>query len=124
MNYLAIFVGSGLGGMARFALSTTVQRLAGDWLFPVGTTTVNIIGCLIIGVLAQLFETRLTVPPEQRLFLTVGFLGGFTTFSTFGYETIALLRDGQILYACCNVFLQVVVGLLAVWLGHVLGRLV
>src|SRR5260221_12131262 len=103
MNYLAIFVGSGLGGMARFALSTTVQKLAGDWLFPVGTTTVNIIGCLIIGFLAQLFQSKLSVPAEVRLFLTVGFLGGFTTFSTFGYETIALLKDGQILYACCNV---------------------
>lgn len=123
MTYLTIFLGSGLGGVLRYLMSLTVQRLANGWLFPVGTLSVNILGCLIIGFLGQLMEAKGLFPGNQRIFLLIGLLGGFTTFSSFGYETIQLLRDGELLFAVLNVVLQVVLGLLAVWFGFVLGRL-
>ena len=86
--------------------------------FPYGTMAVNIVGCLAIGCLNGLAETRQMFAPEARLFLLVGLLGGFTTFSTFGYETLALLRDAEIGAALANVIVQVTIGLLCVWLGY------
>jgi CrcB protein len=123
VKLLAIFIGAGLGGMARYLLSTTVHRLSNDWIFPLGTLAVNMLGCLLIGLLAQISEARGLFSSEARLFIFVGVLGGFTTFSSFGYETFQLLRDGQYWYAACNAVLQVVIGLTLVWLGYVLGRL-
>ncbi|MBY0357043.1 MAG: fluoride efflux transporter CrcB [Candidatus Obscuribacterales bacterium] len=124
MSFLLIFLGSGFGGVCRYLLSTTVQRFANGWIFPIGTFSVNMLGCLLIGFLAQLSEARGLFPGDQRLFLFVGILGGFTTFSSFGYETVQLIRDGEFLYAAGNAVLQVALGLICVWLGYVLGRLV
>lgn len=90
--------------------------------FPLGTLAVNILGCLLIGVLNGLAETRQVIGPELRLFLMIGMLGGFTTFSTFGYETLALIRDADLVQAMGNVMAQVFFGLIAVWLGDMLGR--
>lgn len=120
---LYIFVGAGLGGVLRYLLSTALQSFSSGWGFPVGTFAVNMLGCLLIGFLAQLSETKVVLAPELRLFIFVGILGGFTTFSSFGYETFQLMRDGEYLYAACNAVLQVVLGLLFVWIGVVLGRL-
>ncbi|MBX9568460.1 MAG: fluoride efflux transporter CrcB [Candidatus Obscuribacterales bacterium] len=124
MNYLIVFVGAGIGGVLRFAMSPAVQHACKDWAFPIGTFSVNMLGCFLIGFLAQLAESKGLFQGETRLFLFVGILGGFTTFSSFGYETFQLLRDGEILYAIANAVLQVVLGLLLVWLGWVIGRLV
>ncbi|HEY9716135.1 MAG TPA: fluoride efflux transporter CrcB [Trichormus sp.] len=124
MSYLIVFLGAGLGGVLRYLMSPAVQNLSKDWSFPIGTFSVNMLGCFIIGFLGQLAESKGLFQGDTRLFLFVGVLGGFTTFSSFGFETFQLLRDGQILYAMLNAVLQVAIGLLLVWAGWVLGRVV
>jgi len=91
--------------------------------FPFGTLVVNVLGCLLIGLLHGVAETKQIISPELRLFLMIGLLGGFTTFSTFGYETLALMHDAEIFRAVGNVILQILMGLIAVWVGDMLGRL-
>ena len=115
-------VGGFIGSVFRFLLSGFVHRLVPLSEFPFGTLVVNIIGCLLIGVLNGLAETRQVIGPEFRLFFMIGMLGGFTTFSTFGYETLALMRDAEVFRAVSNVSLHVFFGLVAVWLGDMLGR--
>lgn len=124
MSYLFIFIGSGLGGILRYLCGTAMQRLANGWIFPIGTFCVNLIGCTLIGFLAQLVESKGLFPRDQRLFLFVGLLGGFTTFSSFGYETFQLLRDSQFILASCNAIMQVALGIFCVWFGYFLGRLI
>lgn len=123
MSFLLIFIGSGIGGVLRYLMSSFVQT-SSNWIFPIGTFSVNMLGSILIGFLAQVAESKGIFPGDIRLFIFVGLLGGFTTFSSFGYETMQLLRDGQIFYAVLNAVLQVVLGLLFVWTGMVLGRLV
>jgi CrcB protein len=123
MSYLLIFLGAGLGGVFRYLMSPAVQRLCNGWIFPLGTLSVNVLGCFIIGFLAYLSESRGTLQGDTRLFLFIGVLGGFTTFSSFGYETMQLLREGENLLALANILLQVVVGLAAVWLGMLCAKL-
>lgn len=91
--------------------------------FPVGTLSVNILGCFLIGVLHGLAETRSLLGPDTRIFLFIGVLGGFTTYSTFGFESLALLKDGEFLKTSANILLHVILGLSAVWIGDNLGRL-
>ena len=91
--------------------------------FPYGTLIVNVIGCFLIGFLMVFFEGRFVVHPELRVFLTIGIIGGFTTFSTFSYETISLLREGSYLTATANVFYSLFSCLAATWLGGVVGNL-
>lgn len=119
-NYLWVAIGSALGGMARFWLSGAVARLIGE-TFPWGTIAINITGSFVIGFFAMLMgpEGRWFVPTEARLFVLVGLCGGYTTFSSFSLQTLTLARDGEFLWAGCNVVLSVVLCLLAVWLGHV-----
>lgn len=124
MQFLIIFLGSGLGGLLRFLLGSYVQKVFDGWIFPIGTFSVNMLGCLVIGFLARLAEAKGLFQGEVRLLIFVGFLGGFTTFSSFGYETFQLLRDGEILQALLNAGLQVVLGVLLVWLGYIIGFLV
>ena len=115
----ALWVGVGgfVGSVARFALASAVYRLAPHWAFPTGTLAVNFAGCLAIGWLAGWNETRHALGPDARLLVFAGLLGGFTTFSAFGYETVALLRGGQGLAAGANVALHLVLVVPAVWLG-------
>jgi CrcB protein len=120
-HYLAVGIGGCLGSLARYWLSGVVQRYsAGE--FPYGILTVNVLGCLLIGWIVGLVEYRQLFGPEARVFLTVGILGGFTTFSAFGYETFALLRDKQHLLALGNVAANVILGLLAVAAGWFLAK--
>jgi CrcB protein len=98
-----------------------VQRMTGPG-FPYGTFAANMLGCLLIGLVFALVEARPGWPPHLRLFLMVGMLGAFTTFSTFGHETLDLLRDGSWGWALINVMGSVTVGLLAVMAGRWLGR--
>ena len=119
-----ILVGMGgfLGSIGRYLLSGAVYRIFQNYSFPSGTAVVNILGCFIIGIGSGLIDQRQMLNPETRLFLLIGVLGGFTTFSTFGYETMALIRDGQFLPAGANVLIQVIAGLAAVFFGYGLTR--
>jgi len=123
MTHLLVFIGAGLGGLMRFLASTAVQKACNGWVFPLGTFVVNITGCLAIGFLAQLAESKNLLQPEYRAFFLIGILGGYTTFSSFGYETLQLIRSGEFVYATANAVLQVVLGLFFVWLGTILARL-
>lgn len=113
MKLLVIAIGGGLGALARYGLSGLVQGRGAA--FPFGTLAVNAIGCFLIGAL---FER---LPPGARAFAVVGVLGGFTTFSAFGYETLELLRGGQTNLALLNVAVSVVAGVGAVMLGRAAG---
>ena len=118
---LLIFLGSGLGGVCRYLLSGWAQRFA-NGSFPLGTLTVNVVGCLAIGFLTAAFAGRYLIREELRIALLIGILGGFTTFSTFGLETFALTNDGQHGLALLNVVLSCILGLAAVWLGYRIGE--
>jgi len=112
-------IGGFLGSVLRFLLGGLAHQLTRTNTFPIGTLVVNLIGCLVIGMLAAISETRGVFSPEARAFIFVGLLGGFTTFSAFGNETINLWRDGQSAFAFANVAASVVFGLGAVWLGRI-----
>jgi CrcB protein len=115
-------LGGFVGSVLRYGVSGFAQRWDPAASFPYGTMAVNALGCFAIGVLAGLSESRQIFGPELRLFVFIGVLGGFTTFSTFGYETHALLREGDHLKAGANVLLSVALCLVFVWFGHALGR--
>ena len=102
----------------RYALGGGVHRLLPQSTFPHGTLSVNLLGCFLVGVLGGLADSRQVFTPELRTFLFIGLLGGFTTFSTFGYETVTLARGGEYLRAAANVGAHVVVGLTLVWFGY------
>jgi CrcB protein len=112
---LSIGIGSCLGGLSRYFLSIFIQNKFLS-AFPFGTLAVNIIGCFLIGIIFGVFE-RGNFPMEWRLFLVTGFLGGFTTFSSFSIETIGLLRDGQMSRAFIYILCSVAISLLATFTG-------
>lgn len=116
-----LFLGAGVGGVLRYTIAGWAQRLAGG-AFPAGTLIVNISGCLLIGFLTAALSGRVLIREELRIALLVGLLGGYTTFSTFGYETFELLNDGQIWRAALNVLASVLLGLAAVWGGYRLAE--
>ena len=122
IGILLVGVGSFIGGVMRYALSAWVYKTLDNPWFPYGTLAVNGLGCLVIGFLAGLAESRAAFTPEVRLFLFVGILGGFTTFSSFALETFSLARDTQSVAALVNIGLQLGLGLLAVWVGNVLAH--
>jgi fluoride exporter len=109
------------GGLTRYYLSGWVYNLLGR-AFPYGTFAVNIIGAYLIGLIMELGMRSTVIPDTLRLGLTVGFLGGLTTFSTFSYETFALLEDGRFLVAFANIMGSVAVCLLFTWLGIITVR--
>jgi len=119
-----LLAGSGgfFGAAARYWLGGLVHRHLGA-AFPYGTLVINVSGCFAIGFLGVLAEERLTLGPGARVFWMIGVLGGYTTFSSFGYETMALLREGSSGAALLNVGAQVILGLLAVWAGAALARM-
>ena len=120
MTWLVIAAGGASGAAARHALNTLVQNRYA--LFPVGIFVVNAAGCLAIGVLAGLVAGgRLQLGETMRLFLFVGVLGGFTTFSAYSLDTLTLARGGHVMLAAVNAVGQVVAGLLAVWAGFAAG---
>lgn len=120
-----LIVGTGgfIGSALRFLVSGWVYRALPFAGLPWGTLAVNIAGCLAIGLLGGAAESRQLLGPEMRLFLMLGVLGGFTTFSTFGYETLGLLSDGENFYAAAYVCLHVGAGIAAAWLGYRMGSL-
>lgn len=118
---ISIAVFGALGCLSRYFLSTWVYGLFGR-NFPYGTFVVNIAGAFIIGLIMEFGLRSTLIPPNIRLGLTIGFLGGLTTFSTFSYETFRLLEDGEFLIASANVLLSVLVCLLFTWLGIITAR--
>ena len=119
---LWVGLGGFIGSICRFALGGAVHQLLHKSAFPYGTMVVNLVGCFAIGVVGGLVETRQLFTLETRMFLLVGLLGGFTTFSTFGYESLTLVRDGQVLAALANIAVQVVAGIFLVWVGYGLTK--
>lgn len=120
-SYLAVFFGGGIGAALRYWISGVVPRHLGSD-FPYGILIVNVVGCLLIGLLMTWLEDRFLIAPTLRTFLIIGILGGFTTFSTFSYETISLVRDAEYLLAATYVSASVVLGLGATVVGGWLGR--
>jgi CrcB protein len=116
-SILLVALGGAFGSVARYKMSGWVLQHTLDWKFPAGTFAVNVAGCLLAGVLAGLAEKHDLLSAEARLLLFTGILGGFTTFSAFGLETMFLIRRGDVLIAASNVVLSVLAGLLALWLG-------
>ena len=114
---LLVALGGAIGSVSRFKLSGLVLHHTIDWRFPAGTFAVNVLGCLLAGILAGLAEKQHFFDADVRLLVFTGFLGGFTTFSAFGLETMNLIKRGDVAVASANVLLSVVVGLLALWLG-------
>jgi CrcB protein len=123
LRVLLVGAGGFLGAILRYLVGGWVYSVLDNAWFPYGTLAVNVAGCLLIGFLAGLAENRLVFGAETRLFLFIGILGGFTTFSSFAYETLSLARDAQNLAAAINVLAQVSLGLAGVWIGNTLSRL-
>lgn len=123
MVYLAVALGGALGAVSRYGISAWVHGLAGPY-FPLGTLVVNVLGSFIIGVVLQMTTGRFSWSLEARVLVTTGFCGGLTTFSTFSYETLALLEDQQWLAAGGNTLLNVLLCLAATWLGLAAGRVI
>ncbi len=115
-------IGGLVGSVLLYLTGTWVQSLTGNPSFPYGTLVVNVVGCLVVGLLNGLADARSVLTPELRWLLVVGFLGGFTTFSAFGYETFALARSGNLVVAALNSALQLSLGLFAVWAGYRLAQ--
>ena len=114
--------GGFIGSALRYLVAMGVDNWYGRGDFPFGTLAVNVIGCLIIGLLTFLAESRAAFSAELRVFLVIGILGGFTTFSSFGNDTVNLWRAGREGRALINIGAQLVLGLGAVWLGRMLAR--
>jgi CrcB protein len=120
-NTLLVGLGGFVGASARYLIGGLVYRQL-PATFPHATLIINVTGCFGIGFLGVLVEERYLLGPGARLFWMIGVLGGYTTFSTFGYETLALVRDGGHAAAFLNVASHLILGLLAVWLGAIVAR--
>ena len=118
---LLIGLAGALGALTRYSLSGFVQRYSG-FTFPVGTLVVNLLGTFLFGFIWSLVEQRLVISVETRVVILSGFLGAFTTFSSFMFETSALVGDGQWGYAFLNITVQIVLGMVAIFLGLAAGR--
>jgi fluoride exporter len=124
VNVLFVGVGGFIGSASRYLLGNYVQQVSKSVDFPYGTLVVNLIGCFTIGFLSQLAEARGVFNSQTRALVFVGLLGGFTTFSSFGNETLNLARDGQMFSALANIGANVLLGLVMVWIGRTVAYLV
>jgi CrcB protein len=117
LNLLFIALGGAIGSVARYLLTGLVVRASGP-AFPLGTFVVNVIGCAAFGALAGLASTRISLSPEVRLFWFTGIFGGFTTFSSYAFDSFALVREGHFVAAGANIAGQVVLGLVALGFAY------
>ena len=122
IRLLLLFAAGGLGVLARYGLGGLIHRWLGTG-FPYGTFVINILGCLMFGLVWSLAEERLVIGAETRFILLTGFMGAFTTFSTYAFETTGLMANSEWRLAVANVLGQTILGLLAVVGGMALGRL-
>ena len=118
VQLILIALGGALGSVGRYGLTVAVQRLS-PASFPYGTFVVNVVGCLVFGIILGAARHRLRARTGRRAFLLIGVLGGFTTFSTFAYDTFALLQAGELVRAGANATGQVLCGLVALWVGYI-----
>jgi CrcB protein len=121
VRYLLILLGGGVGSLARYVAGSAIMTRFGS-RFPLGTMVVNVTGSFLIGLLMTLLTERWQPHPNWRLLLVMGFLGGYTTFSSFEWETFSAVREGGLWIGLANVVGSVVFGYAAVWLGALLGR--
>lgn len=121
-NYFYVMAGAAFGGLLRYLVADFVQRNA-KIIFPFGTLSVNIIGSFLLGLIIFFLGEREIISVQMRLFLTVGVCGGFTTFSTFSYETLMLLQEAEFLYASINIILNVVLSLTAIYIAYLLSKI-
>lgn len=121
-NYLYIAIAGAAGALARYSISGLVSRIFSSG-FPYGTFVVNIIGCFFLGFIMKMSISTTIVPATWRVPIAVGFLGALTTFSTFGYETIKLLENSSYMLAFSNVIANVIIGLLATFMGIILSKI-
>lgn len=119
---LLLAVAGAAGTLSRYGLGGLAQRITGAG-FPYGTLVINVLGCLVIGYIMQIAVNTNIIPATARVVVTIGFLGAFTTFSTFSYETVRLLEDGAWVSAMLNIGMNVGLGLAATLLGTLLGRI-
>lgn len=115
-----VALGGAIGSVSRFTLYQLIAQPLSHWVFPIATFLINVVGCLLIGILAGVGERFEWLTTDLRLLLITGLLGGFTTFSAFGLETFALIRRDELMVALAYSVLSVLVGLIFVWLGHAL----
>jgi len=120
-NFLIIGLGGFLGAIARYMVALWIGQRWGR-IFPLGTFAVNVSGSFLISLLMSLFAEKYMVNPQVRLFLVVGFIGAYTTFSTFEYETGNLVKDGEWSIALANVILSVIAGFMALKLGEFIAK--
>ncbi len=121
-NIIAIAIGAALGANLRYAISVWANQRLGA-IFPYGTLMINLLGCFLIGVILSLANSRIQLSEPMRLILVTGLLGGFTTFSSFGYETYSLINSGNWLAAIIYASTSMIVGLIAVLVGVEVGRI-
>jgi fluoride exporter len=120
-SVLLVGIGGFVGSVTRYLVAVLFSSQISS-VFPFATLTVNVLGCFLIGILFALSDRGNVLSPEWRILLTTGFCGGFTTFSTFSYESLRLMQDGEYLYLAAYVFISVFVGLTATYLGIALVR--
>ena len=120
-SILLVGIGGFVGSIARYLVAILFSSQISS-VFPFATLTVNVLGCFLIGILFAMSDRGNVLSPEWRILLTTGFCGGFTTFSTFSYESLRLMQDGEYLYLAAYVFISVFVGLTATYLGIALVR--
>ena len=122
INYLVVSLGAAIGGSLRYWFSGFIYKFL-PATFPYGTLIINVAGSFILGIVMFYLNEKEMISQEVRLLLAVGFCGGFTTFSTFSYETINLIKDAQYTGAVLNVFLNVALSLLGIFLAYLISRL-
>ena len=123
LGIVLVAIGGGIGATTRYLVSNWAAARLGTE-FPFGTLLVNVVGCFIIGAFMTIAVDRFIVSPYWRLFISVGFLGGLTTFSSFSYETLHLLQEADVMRAFYNVGLNVLVGFFATWLGMSVAKMI
>lgn len=121
IKYLIVFIGAGIGGGFRYWLTSLVQKYYPPY-FPIGTLVVNLIGSFILGLMIFGLDEKELISPSVKLFIGIGFCGGFTTFSSFSFETFNLIRDAEFLFAGLNIIANVLLTLFGVYIAYLITR--